>query len=92
MTIREFVNAVTRKPNLLDLEIGFVTKTIKEKGGQFDGGVWVHLNPVQSVTIGGDGLLLWVNPNTEKKQLFTADLSKWPGMIVIGPIPDSLKW
>jgi hypothetical protein len=51
MTIREFVNAVSKKPNLLDLEIGFVTKTTKESGGQFDGGVWVHPNPVQSVTI-----------------------------------------
>jgi hypothetical protein len=92
MTIREFVNAVETNPSLLDLEIGVAIKTKKERGGQFDGAVWVHLSPVESVTIGGEGVLLWANPNSVKRQLYADDLSVWPGMTVLGPIPESLRW
>lgn len=93
MTVQEFVNAVTKNPNLLNLELCIVTKCVTVEKGQFDGGIQLQSKSVQSATIGVNGLLLFVNPkDDERGEVFLVDASKFPAVTVIGPTPDYLKW
>jgi len=92
MTVKEFVNAVTQNPNLLDLELCVVARTEKKDKGQFGGSVWVHFNPIQSATIGGKDILFWVNSKSEMRQLVVANFEEFQSLTIIGPTPDGLKW
>lgn len=91
MKIGAFVKFVNENPALLDMEIGVVLRTEKIIGGQLDGGVNVHFNPVQSVTLFGDGVLFWADRKVEKKQPFYRGLAKFPAPI-LGTLPDDLNW
>jgi len=87
MTVQDFVNVVTKNPKLLDLEIGVVTSVAQQQGGQLDGSAVVNFGPLQSVTIGGDGLLFWVNRGSDKSHVCPANLANWPDMAVMGQYP-----
>jgi hypothetical protein len=91
MTVAQFITAMTKNPNLLKEELCIVTRTESVVGGQFDGSVMLHCRPVQSVTFGVNGVLLFATPDIEKKETVFEDLTQYPGIVLAGPTPDSLK-
>ena len=93
ITVRDFVNAVTKNPNYLDLDLCVAIGTRKINGGQYDGGVGVQLKRIQSLMLGSGHLIIFADPNPkpEKEEIYLADLNQWPQMVVIGSIPDSFK-
>lgn len=91
MTVQEFVTAVTRNPNLLQLEMAVVTGIEKVDGGQLDGAPRVRFKAVTSAVGGTEHLFLFSN-DPEFGQIVRANLKDFPIMTIIGPTPDSLQW
>ena len=75
------------------MQLSAVTKTAAVKGGSLDGAFALRCSPVESITLGHDGVWLFLKPNAEKEYVVNPDqVKKVHQILVVGPVPECFKY